>query len=121
MIKWLNNKWKVYAIQQFFNNKLSEDEAVDLWDALEKAASTEEVAVIEKDTTRREPYKGILEMEFKFQVINTARDCQRVDDKYKTYLWAWVDEHGNFIETSAIETDLHTVLLCRENKGKRYE
>jgi len=72
MIKWLNNKWKVYAIQQFFNNKLSEDEAVDLWNALEKAASTEEVAVIEKDTTRREPYKGILEMEFKFQVINTA-------------------------------------------------
>ena len=116
----MNNKWKIFAIQQFFSHDPTSGEAVDLWDALDRALSAAEVMAIEENTIRWEFYEGVFTPEFRSLVVDTARICQQIENESTPYIWAWINEKNELIEVSAFETTRHNVPLFRRN-GANHE
>jgi len=115
----MNNKWKIFAIQQFFSHDSTSGEAVDLWDALDRAQSAENIAAIEEKTIRWDLYESVSTLEFRSMVVDTARICQQLENKSTPYLWAWINEKNELIEVSAFETTRHNVPLFKKNGEKQ--
>ena len=115
----MNDKWKIFSVQQFFSHDPTPKEAVDLWDALDRALSAAEVMAIEENTIRWGLYESVSTLEFRSLVVDTARICQQLENESTPYLWAWINEKNELIEVSAFETTRHNVPLFRRNGEKQ--